>query len=234
MTSGRAGAPESDDPAGWSVEIHQGDAADLHALDVPAPASRQIWVLEPSGPAVVLGSTQRDDVVDREAAAHHGVAVARRRSGGGAVWVDRGDPVWLDVIVPRDDPLWHDDVGRSFAPIGTSWSVALGALGVEGTQVHDGPMMRAEWSDLVCFAGVGPGEVLVGDRKMVGISQRRTRAGARFQCAVFRHWDPEPLRRVLAAPPGPGTLDDVGVGIGAISTGDVVEALRAALATATS
>ena len=40
------------------------------------------------------------------------------------------------------------------------------------------------WCPLVCFAGVGPGEVLAGGRKLVGISQRRTRAGARFQCAV--------------------------------------------------
>jgi lipoate-protein ligase A len=38
----------------------------------------------------------------------------------------------------------------------------------------------------VCFAGVGPGEVLTGDRKLVGLSQRRTRHGIRIQCQAHR------------------------------------------------
>jgi len=32
----------------------------------------------------------------------------------------------------------------------------------------------------------------------VGISQRRTRDGARFQCVVHRGWDPRPLLDLLA------------------------------------
>ena len=52
----------------------------------------------------------------------------------------------------------------------------------------------------MCFAGVGPGEVLVGGRKVVGISQRRTRAGARFHCAALRAWDARALLAVLALP----------------------------------
>jgi hypothetical protein len=39
---------------------------------------------------------------------------------------------------------------------------------------------------------------MVGDRKLVGISQRRTRDGARFQCVVHRRWDPMPLLELLA------------------------------------
>ena len=50
--------------------------------------------------------------------------------------------------------------------------------------VHDGPMAGGRWAELVCFAGLGPGEVLVAGRKLVGISQRRTRHGSRFQCMV--------------------------------------------------
>jgi lipoate-protein ligase A len=40
--------------------------------------------------------------------------------------------------------------------------------------------------------------VVVDGRKVVGISQRRTRAGARFQCVVHRHWDPSALLELLA------------------------------------
>lgn len=215
--------------ATWSVARHEGTAEQLHALVVPDDGIRRLWLLEPTGPAVVLGSTQRDDVVDHEACARDEIAVARRRSGGGAVWVAPGDPVWLDVLVPRGDPLWDDDVGRSFLPIGRAWQDALAAAGVTGTRVHDGPLVRTEWSDLVCFAGAGPGEVFLGDAKVVGMSQRRSRAGARFQCAIHRRWRAEPLRSLLRPQPPVGALDACGTGIGDVAVDDLVTALAAAL-----
>ena len=58
-------------------------------------------------------------------------------------------------------------------------------------------MIQSFWSHAICFAGVGPGEVLIDGAKVVGISQRRTRAGARFQCAVLRTWDPAELARIF-------------------------------------
>lgn len=213
----------------WSVRRHVAPAADLHAL-VPPTTGRHVWVLEPVAPAVVLGSTQVDDVVDAAAAGRAGVDVVRRRSGGGAVWVSPDDPVWVDVIVPRGDRLWHDDVGRAFLPIGEAWRAALASMGVSGTGVHDGALVRTRWSDLVCFAGRGPGEVFLGDAKVVGMSQRRTRHGARFQCAVPRRWDAEPLRSLLRPAPPVGALDGCGAGIGSVPTDDLVAAFVAALA----
>ena len=195
------------------VEHHRGCAGDLHGLDVPDDGLARVWVLEATGPAVVLGSTQRLDVVDAAAAASAGVEVARRRSGGGAVWVAPGDPIWVDVIVPRGHRLWDDDVGRAFLPIGRAWRVALGALGIDGTRLHEGGLACGPLGGSVCFAGRGPGEVLVGEAKLVGISQRRSRAGARFQCAVHRRWDPAPLASVLAGSPDLDALGDVGTGL---------------------
>ena len=211
------------------VEHHRGSAGELHDLLPPDDGRRRLWVLDVTAPAVVLGSTQAAEVVDGVAASAAGVDVVRRRSGGGAVWVEPGDPVWVDVIVPRDDPLWDDDVGRAFLPVGRAWSVALAAVGVGGTAVHDGAMVTTEWSSLVCFAGRGPGEVLRGERKVVGISQRRTRAGARFQCALPRRWDPGPLASLLRPTPPLGELGAVGAGIGDVPTGDLISALVRAL-----
>jgi lipoate-protein ligase A len=145
----------------------------------------------------VLGSTQPDDVVDRVRADAAGLEVTRRRTGGGAVLVRPGELLWADVFVPSGDRLWTDDVGRAFRWLGPVWTSALHALGVDA-RWHDGPLLETRWSRRVCFAGVGPGEVLVGDRKVVGISQRRTRAGARFHCAALRVWDPEALLAVLS------------------------------------
>lgn len=212
------------------VEHHRGTPAELHGLEVPDDDRMRVWVLEATSPAIVLGSTQADDVVDQEAAARRGVAVVRRRSGGGAVWVAPDEPVWVDVIVPRHDARWHEDVAKAFLPIGRAWSSALDAVGVTGTTVHEGPMVRTRWSGLVCFAGTGPGEVLRAGRKLVGISQRRRRGFARFQCAVPRVWDPEPLQSLLAAPPELDELREAGTGVGDVATDDLVGALRTALA----
>lgn len=215
-------------PGDWLIERRRAPAAELHDAVPPGDGARRIWVLEPTAPAVVLGSTQRDDAVDAASAGRAGVDVVRRRSGGGAVFVSPGEPVWIDVVLPRHDPRWDDDVARSFLPIGRAWQLAVEAVGIGGTAVHDGPIIHTEWSRLVCFAGRGPGEVLVGDGKVVGMSQRRTRAGARFQCALPRVWSAEPLRSLLRPSPPAGALDHCGAGIGDVAVGDLVDAFVAA------
>ncbi len=150
----------------------------------------------------MLGSTQAADVVDRGRAGAAGVAVVRRRSGGGAVLVRPGELVWADVFVPAGDALWSADVGRATHWLGRVWADALAALGRPATW-HDGPLVSTPWSGLVCFAGLGPGEVRLagapaGAAKVVGVSQRRTRAGALFQCAALLRWAPADLVDLLA------------------------------------
>ena len=59
----------------------------------------------------MLGSTQPDERADPVRAGESGIALARRRTGGGAVYVDVADPVWIDVWLPAGDPLVTSDVG---------------------------------------------------------------------------------------------------------------------------
>jgi lipoate-protein ligase A len=163
----------------------------------PEPAVRSVWFVEVDRPTLVLGSTQSDEVVDRRRAEAAGVDVVRRRSGGGAVLLRPGETVWADVLLPAGDPLAEADVGRAFGWVGEAWATALVRCGVAGTIVHRGRPRASAWSDLVCFAGLGLGEVTVGGAKVVGISQRRTRAGALFQCGALVAWEPDPLFDVL-------------------------------------
>ncbi len=161
---------------------------------MPAVVSRSVWIHDVSAPTLVLGSSQRPDIVDD--ATIGSWEVVRRRSGGGAVLLIPGEVVWLDVLIPTGDPLWSDDVSRASHWLGDVWVAALGY-----GEVHRGPMVRTQWSSLVCFAGLGPGEVTVDGRKLVGISQRRTRAGARFQCAAYACHDPSALPGLLRLSP---------------------------------
>lgn len=67
--------------------------------------------------------------------------------------------------------------------------------------MHRGGLARTPWGSLVCFGALGPGEVVVAGRKVVGMSQRRTRAGSRFECLVHDAWEPKELLSLLVLAP---------------------------------
>ena len=204
----------------WTVERRTASAADIHAREVPEPAGRAVWVCDPSGPALVIGSAQPSEQVDHRACAAVGVAVVRRRSGGGAVLLVPGEILWVDLLIAADDPLWQDDVGWAAHWVGDAWAAALGELGIDA-EVHRGGPVPGPWSREVCFAGLGSGELSVAGRKVVGIAQRRTRRWARFQCVALRRWRPTELLRLLALDPaGRGRAE---VDLAAAATGLDVE-----------
>ena len=198
--------------ARWDVVRAKGDARGFHSHGVPAGAQRSVRLLEVSGSALALGSTQSIDDVDLAAAKRLNVDVFNRQSGGGAVLLDPGAQLWVDVVIGRSDPLWNDDVSLASQWLGDVWVEALRSVGIEGV-VHRGAMVTNELSSVVCFAGLAAGEVTVDGAKVVGISQRRTRAGARFQCSVPLGWDARRHAELLA--PGiaasRGSLDEVRV-----------------------
>ncbi len=155
--------------------------------------------MRPVAGAIVLGSGQRPGVVDAVAARRRNLPILRRRSGGGVVLVSSADLLWVDVVVPRDDPLWHPDVGRAFLWLGRAWQRALAECGIAG-EVHEGAYEAGRWGSLVCYAGRGPGEVFVAGRKVVGLSQRRSGTCARFQSGLLLRWNPSELAGLCALP----------------------------------
>lgn len=163
-----------------------GTVAELHRLDPfvdDAPAEPAIWWCRPHDDAIVLGSRQSFALVDRAACERAGLAVVRRRSGGGAVIMRRSSVTWIDVVLPPG--FAPDDVRGSMVWIGECWRDVLADVVDEPLDVHRDGMTCSEWSDLVCFSGFGPGEVLVGAAKLVGLSQRRTRRGIRIQGLIY-------------------------------------------------
>ena len=185
----------------WSVEHVTGTAGELHQLDVD-------WSHVPCGwnhvtaPAIVLGSAQvRADVIDEGSPHRRGFEVVTWRSGGGVVLLAPGDHVWLDVVIPRDDPLWDDDVSRAGWWLGEAWASAITALarqpGVDHVDIHRRGVSDPAVGRLARFAALGPGEVVIDGRKAVGVSQRRNRGGGVFQCTAMTTWDPQATLLVI-------------------------------------
>ena len=171
----------------WERHDWRGSAADFHAM-APAP-TRALWWCSVESPAIILGSTQKESDVDAVAAAQWGLDVVRRRSGGGAVFVHPTQSVWIDITIPKDDPLFVDDVTSSMLWLGDVFVEALNPW-VQATTYRDAFAAGVDGRS-VCFASASPGEVFVGQSKLVGISQRRGRDGARLQCVLYRSWNPD-------------------------------------------
>ncbi len=108
-----------------------------------------------------------------------------------------GEQLWFDLTIPTSDPLWCDDVSASFGWLGQVFVDAFADLGYRA-QAHEGPSQHVDLGRICCFAGIGSGEVVIHGRKVVGLSQRRTREGARFQCLTYRRFAPQELLSALA------------------------------------
>ena len=136
----------------------------------------------PTDAAIVIGSAQR--------LAAPGPAL-QRSTGGGAVSCD-DHYLMLDVVLPRGHPLVIDDVGRSYRWLAKALLAALAAHGAELRAVTpreaaaQPPPDRAA-ARLACFAGTGTYELvtLTGDRKVVGLAQRRRGGAALMQAGMY-------------------------------------------------
>lgn len=197
-----------------------GDAADLLArgavlLDAlatePVPTLR--WYRAAS-PAVVVGRGQGDVV-----RAPGDLRVLTRPSGGGAVLMDEG-LLSLDVLLPDGHPWLSGSPAAAYEPVGAAWAAALGDLGVTEIAVHRADLAVTRRGDeherllaAVCYAALGRGEVTAGGRKLVGLAQRRRRAGALVQCGLLRRWRPQRLLAALGADPEDGEVARAAVGL---------------------
>lgn len=209
-----------------------------------AERRRAAVVREVPHPTLVLGSTQPTDLVAPDALRERSVELVRRRGGGGAVYLEPGSHLWVDAWIPRDDVLWAHDVSVAAEWVGQWWIEALVGAGIGdgdgvqdegevevdarrgsttgGLSVHTGRSVPGALGDLVCFAGRGPGEVFFDGRKIVGLSQWRSREGALFSSCAYLEWTAEPLLDLLSFDDVTrselaGDLRDVAVGVGASS-----------------
>ena len=187
----------------WRIEARSGTAAQLHVQWPPLEwmHERVVAFSNVSHAAIVLGSSQSLKVSryiesngggwdNFSGCEDRGIEVVSRSTGGGAVYVAPADQLWVDFWLPKSDVLFDHDILRSSFWVGSIWVKALKNFGLQDIKMHEGRLMPGEWGSLVCFASTGPGEVFCGTRKVVGISQRRTRHGIWFQTMLPLRWAP--------------------------------------------
>jgi lipoate---protein ligase len=142
-----------------------------------------LGAMEPASSTVVLGSTQRTTDLDDRALVRDGVTVRRRRGGGGAVLLRPGD-CWVELWLPATSDAERGDVRSTAYRVGGWWQAAISVMGAT-TDVHQGGLRDADQGAVACFAGLGPGELTAGGRKLVGISQWRAHEGALVSSVII-------------------------------------------------
>lgn len=155
-----------------------------------------LGVLGRDGPVVVLGARQPIHDLDVTALERDGIAICRRHGGGGAVLLRPADR-WVELWLRAAPGARDHDVRSSAYLVGGWWRAALAVHGVDAT-AHRGAVLGADQGSVACFAGLGPGELTLGDQKILGISQWRVREGA-LVSSVLAVEPPGDLGRYLSS-----------------------------------
>lgn len=160
-------------------------------------------------PALVLGFSQKPDVLNQATLADLKIPIYHRRAGGTAVLVG-STLLSLDVVLPAGHPLILADIVESYRWFGEAWVAALAQLNVETsivtpTEAHalrarlKQPETRAYelLMNRACYGTLSSYEVVVGQRKIVGLDMIRRRHGSLLQAGVLLQWDSELLAQLL-------------------------------------
>jgi len=158
-----------------------------------------MFVARTSRPTLVLGGSQSSDVVDSTKLAS---TTLRRRRGGGGLVLLRPEDLWIDWWIPQHDVRWSRDVHVSSIQAGTWWASVLRDVVSGAVTVHERGLEGDAAFRVVCFAGRGPGEVFVDDRKTVGLTQWRVREGVFLSTVLHAEATSDVIDYLAAVPEG--------------------------------
>ena len=138
-----------------------------------------------SPPCLSLGRNQPLEDVDQAACRAAGVDVVRRPTGGLAVL--HTDELTYSAILEQSDPRAEGGVTESYRRLSEGLLTGLHLLGVDASR----SLGREPPSDptAVCFEMPSNYEIVVGERKLVGSAQWRSRGGVLQHGSLPLHGD---------------------------------------------
>ena len=150
-------------------------------------------------PTLSLGMAQQASrVVDFGYCRRHGIAVARRATGGKAVLHHR-EITYAFVSNDRSlFPAWS--IGETYRKISTALQQGLALLGIATTLAVSGVGQRRNHRSHrshACFASTFHHEILFAGKKLVGSAQRRTLRGFLQHGSILLEFDPQLLQGAL-------------------------------------
>lgn len=171
------------------------------------PATLYWSMARPTG--LVLGFSQKPDLLNQEELARQGMPVYHRRAGGTTVLVG-AHLLGLDVLLSSDHPLILPDVVKSYRWLGEAWVQTLEQFGIQtrcippdeahaqrellkqpATSEREALLRRA------CYGSLSPYEVVVGQQKVVGLDMIRRRTGSLLQAGILLHWETDTIAWLL-------------------------------------
>ncbi len=160
-------------------------------------------------PGLVLGFSQKPDILNQAALTALNVPVYHRRAGGTAVLVGP-TLLSLDVVLPTGHSFVLPDIVESYRWFGEAWVKALASFGVQARVIlpAEAHLLRARLKqpetrayellmNRACYGTLSSYEVVVGQRKVVGLDMIRRRHASLLQAGVLLNWDSEPLAQLL-------------------------------------
>ncbi len=179
-------------------------------LSVAAPGTLPVLYWSQARPAgLVLGFSQKETILNPAALVEEALPIYHRRAGGTAVLVGP-DLLALDVVLPAEHPLLESDIVESYRWFGETWVRALQQLGIatrvvtptearaqrdlarqDEAREHEAVLRRA------CYASNSSYEVVVDQRKIVGLDMIRRRNGSLLQAGILLSWQCERLAHLL-------------------------------------
>ena len=179
----------------------------LRTIEPWHPATLYWSIAEPKG--LVLGFSQKEDALNLEGVAQQQIPIYHRRAGGTAVLVGP-HLLSLDVVLPAGHPLILADIVKSYEWFGEVWVETLERLGIEARVVlpqeareqrvllkQPETQVREELLRRACFGSISPYEVVVGQRKVVGLDMIRRKVGSVLQAGVLLQWETATLAKLL-------------------------------------
>lgn len=190
-----------------------------HLLNDTAPGTAPVLYWSQANPeGLVLGFSQKESILNTQESTLLGLPVYHRRAGGTAVLVGP-HLLSLDVVLPADHPLLLADVVESYRWLGETWVRALHSLGIDARTIppaeahtqqvlarSEGVRERESVLRRACYASNSPYEVVMGQRKVVGLDMIRRRNGTLLQAGVLLSWESDPLARLLGHTPAEQAL----------------------------